>query len=177
MRNTLRTFALALVLPALWATGAQAEGEIWVWTTADDVVHYTDDRERVPEAFRASARVAHKEGSGSYQHAGPPAAPPADPAREGAQAAAVAAEASWRNEARQLDERITGLVQQVAVCGNDHVNLSPGDGSRKRREEREEAQRCRAATRNLAAARSERDALEERARREGAPPGWVRRPD
>jgi hypothetical protein len=170
--------ALAVAL-GLLAAPAFAEDEIWVWTTADGSVHYTDERERIPDAYRESARVAHKEGSGSYQRvpaapaattpAAEPAPPPAEPA--------LAPESAWREEASAIDARIAALVPEVEACRGDHVNLSPGDGSRKRREEHEEAARCAEATADLARARAEREELEERARREGAPPGWVRARD
>jgi hypothetical protein len=167
---------LALALGSLAALPAVAEDEIWVWTTADGSVHYTDERERIPDAYRESARVAHKEGGGSYQRI--PAAPAAEAKPKAASGEPeLAPEAAWREEARAIDARIAALVPEVAACRGDHVNLSPGDGSRKRREEHEEAARCAQATADLAQARAEREALEERARREDAPPGWVRPED
>ena len=163
---------------------AEDDGEIWVWTTPDGAVHYTDDRERVPEAYRDVARAAHKEGSGWYQSF--PAAPSAQPAAAPAAGAAgsappseptaldAAAEAGWREEAKAIDARIAAAAPQVEACMGDHVNLSPGDGSRKRREELDEAARCAQAEQDLASARADREALEERAHRAGVPPGWVR---
>jgi hypothetical protein len=180
--------AFALALAQLAAASASAEGEIWVWTTADGSVHYTDDRERIPEAFRGIAREAQREGGGSYQRISslapsepvPSAGDPAPPAAEAPLApydAEAAAEASWREQARGIDERIAALSPQAEACGNDHVNRSPGDGSRRRREEREEAERCARAKQDLATARADREALEERAHRADVPPGWVRPQD
>jgi hypothetical protein len=180
-----KLFAGMIALALLASAAAHAdEGEIWVWTTDDGSIHYTDDRERIPDAFRARARVAHKEGDGSYQQipaAKPkppvaPAAPAAEPTPEAVDADAVA-EAAWRDQARAIDGRIAALLPQVEACAGDHVNRSPGDGSRKRREEIEEAARCARAETELANARADRAALEERAHRAGAPPGWVRTPD
>lgn len=186
MRKTLTACAIALFLTQLASLQARAEREIWVWTTADGVVHYTDDLKRVPDSFREIARLAHWEG-GSYQRMSEPSAPPArasESPASGAKAieasrleAEQAAEAGWREQTRQIDERIASLTQQVAGCVNDHINRSPGDGSRKRREEREEAERCTGAKQDLQSARAEREALEERAHREGVPPGWVRGED
>jgi hypothetical protein len=174
----------ALLLASLLAASALAEseqGQIWVWTTPDGAIHYTDDRERVPDAYRDAARVAHEEGGGSYQRM--PAAPAgrAPAATQSTAAEAIdpeaAAEAAWRDQARAIDGRIAALAPQVEACKTDHVNRSPGDGSRKRREEREEAERCARARQDLADARAERDALDERAHRAGIPPGWVRTDD
>ncbi|HEY8120232.1 MAG TPA: hypothetical protein VII78_02855 [Myxococcota bacterium] len=187
MRFTPFAIALALALAQLAALPARAEDEIWVWTTTDGAVHYTDELERVPDEFRASARVAHKEGAGSYQRVsgGAPAAAAGD--ASGAKGAATpaappgdsdaASESVWRAEAREIDARIAALSERVATCAGDHVNLSPGDGSRKRREEHAEAEACARARADLALATSDREALEERAQRASVPPGWLRTDD
>jgi Domain of unknown function (DUF4124) len=182
-------FVLAVVaLAQLASAGAFAEGEIWVWTTADGTVHYTDDQGRVPEAFRESARVAHREVDGTSKPvpSRAPSAPVASPAAqvrgdEEEPPAPVdleaAAEEAWRAQARALHERIATLDPRVEACASDHINRSPGDGSRERREEREEAERCARAKQDLAAARADLAALEERAQRAGVPPGWLRTED
>lgn len=179
---------LALGLAQLAAAGAFAEGEIWVWTTADGTVHYTDDSARVPEAFRETARVAQREGDTPDKAVPTPApsSPAASPAARVEPAAGgtppvidseAAAEAGWRAEAQALHERIAALEPQVEACAGDHINRSPGDGSRERREEREEAERCASAKQDLATARANLDALEERAHSEDVPPGWLRSED
>jgi len=180
-------FVLAVLALAQLATaGAFAEGEIWVWTTADGTVHYTDERERVPEAFRESARVAQREGDTKTVPTPTPSSPAASPAAQARPAAAgtpaviepeAAAEAGWRAEAKNLHERIAALEPQVAACAGDHINRSPGDGSRERREEREEAERCAHAKQDLATAHADLDALEERAHSADVPPGWLRSDD
>jgi hypothetical protein len=181
MKRLARALAFAWSVPTVVIA---ADGEIWVWTAADGSIHYTDERERIPERYREQARIAHEEGGGSYQqipalppkNERAPAAPAPDPAEAPPEATdpEAAAEAAWREQARAIDARIAALAPQAAACANDHVNRSPGDGSRKRRQELEEAERCAAAKRDLASARAEREALEERAHRAGAPPGWVR---
>lgn len=170
------TAAAVLCAFALLPRAARAGDEIWVWTTPDGVVHYTDDREQVPEAFREDARVAQREGGGSYQRVATPSAPSAGSAPV-APAADPDAEAAWRGEANALDERIAALAPQAEACATDHVRQDPGDGSRARRQEREEAARCARVREELAAALAAREALEERAHREGIPPGWVRAED
>jgi hypothetical protein len=176
--RTLRSRAVALSIGlSLCALGARADDEIWVWTTADGAVHYTDEQGRVPEAFREAARVAHREGGGSYQRvpqAAPLAANDAAAKREAALEAEVSAEASWRARARDIEERTRDAEARVEACAGDHFNNSPGDGSRKRRAEREEAERCAKASADLAQAQAERVELEDSAHQEGIPPGWLR---
>jgi hypothetical protein len=177
---------VALAFAQLASAGAFAEGEVWVWTTADGTVHYTDDRDRVPETFRESARVAHREGDVPRSASPAPSEPvaPSDAQPRGAEAEPPALidleeaeEARWRGEARAVHERIAALSPQVEACAGDHINSSPGDGSRKRREEREEAERCMGAKLDLAKARADLAALEERAHRADVPPGWLRSED
>lgn len=175
----LLTNLLAALCLAAAPQASEAAGEIWVWTTPDGALHYTDDEERIPEAFRDSARLAQREGDGSYQRipAVRASAPvPAGPAAQDS-SGEISPETVWRDQAREIDARIAALAPEVERCKGDHVNLSPGDGSRKRRHERDEAQRCEQARSDLAAARAQRSDLEERARREGVPPGWVRSGD
>ena len=175
MTRALRSGLAALCLLGT-ATLAGAADSIWVWTTPDGALHYTDDFERIPAAFRDAARVAEREGAGSYQRVLPAPAPRPAPAAQDP-SAAPGAEEAWRAQARELDARIAELAPDVERCKGDHVNLSPGDGSRKRKREREEAERCEKARSELAAASAARAELEERAHREGVPPGWVRSQD
>lgn len=168
--------ALGLAL-ALGASAARAEDEIWVWTTDDGAVHYTDDLERVPEAHRDDARVAHREGGGSYQRVpqgAPLAAGEAAAKRTAALEAEATAEATWRARASEIATRRRDAAKRVAACAGDHVNRSPGDGSRKRRAERDEAARCAAARAELAQADADQAELDEAAQRESIPPGWLR---
>jgi len=168
---------LALAVPLLCAlAGSAAADEIYEWVDERGVVHYTDDRELVPEPFRASVRVTEASGDGSYQRvierrgSSAPAAPRAEDVVDGL------TEAQWRAEAERLDARVAELVPEAKRCENDHVNRSPGDGSRKRKAELAEAATCAKTTSDLISARAERDAFRENAHRAGVPPGWVREP-
>jgi hypothetical protein len=161
---------LALCLAAGLTLPAGAGEQIFTWTDERGVAHYTDDRELVPEPFRDSMRVVEK--SEVLQHV-IERRPAARPPRASDEAAALL-EAHWRERAAALDSQIASLEPVVERCAGDHYNVSPGDGSRRRREERAEAEACARAREQLAQAREAREALTEEARREGIPPGWVR---
>ena len=170
-------FAISLVAVASNAAGA----EIYEWTEDDGVIHYSDDLTLVPEQYRGHVRVTEAEGDGATQQAPAPSAAPAAPAQNAplpaepsAAELQLAAEANWREQATRLDARIAELAPEAKRCETDHVNLSPGDGSRKRRKELAEAQACDEAEQALAEARKEREALAERARQADVPPGWLR---
>ncbi|HEU4430767.1 MAG TPA: DUF4124 domain-containing protein [Myxococcota bacterium] len=166
--------ALAGSLLCALAVSAVAD-EIYEWVDERGVVHYTDDRELVPEPFRASVRVTEASGDGSYQRvierrgSSAPAAP-AEDVIDGI------TESQWRAEAERLDARVAELAPEAKRCENDHVNRSPGDGSRKRKAELAEAAACAKTQSDLTSARAERDAFRENAHRAGVPPGWVREP-
>ena len=182
-------FAITIV-----ATAGHAAGEeIYEWTEDDGVIHYSDDLTQVPEQYRGRVRVTEAEGGGATrpvpraastsgrQQAPTASAAPAPPSQSAPLPAApsaaelqLAAEANWREQATRLDARIAELAPEAKRCETDHVNLSPGDGSRKRRKELAEAQACDEAEQALAEARKEREALAERARQADVPPGWLR---
>lgn len=162
-----RVFALGVAAALGIAAGA---GEIFEWTDARGVVHYTDDRDLVPEPFRDSVRVTEKSEALQRVRA---RRPPAKPSTAPDEAAALL-EAHWRERAAALDAQIARLEPEAARCEGDHYNVSPGDGSRRRREERAEAEACERTRRELAEARAAREELEEEARREDVPPGWLR---
>lgn len=170
-------FAISLVAVASNAAGA----EIYEWTEDDGVIHYSDDLTQVPEQYRGRVRVTEAEGDGATQQAPAPSAAPTASAQTAPPIAApspaellLAAEANWREQATRLDALIAELAPEAKRCESDHVNLSPGDGSRKRRKELAEAQACDEAEQALAEARKEREALAERARQADVPPGWLR---
>ncbi|MBM4383082.1 MAG: hypothetical protein FJ091_06890 [Deltaproteobacteria bacterium] len=166
---------VALGLALLLGTPLCAEEEriLYAWTSDDGSVHYTDQLARVPEKSRSSAKTFLAKELGAVTRV------PAAPARDKAAPPQLElydgwGEGEWRGETSRLDALVASLSPIVAACATDHVNLSPGDGSRKRREEREEAQKCAEARTALASAQAEREALSERAHRAGAPPGWLR---
>jgi hypothetical protein len=167
--------ALALGLPlAISAAAGEEERLLYSWTSGDGSVHYTDDSSRVPEEFRSSTKTFVARERREAQPV--PSAAPAKPKAVSEPAAIYDgwSEVDWRAEAQRLDDAIAALAPVATACEKDHVNLSPGDGSRKRREEAEEARKCAEARSALANAQAEREALSERAHRAGAPPGWVR---
>jgi glycine/D-amino acid oxidase-like deaminating enzyme len=168
-------FVLAI---AFVAVAAHSGGtEIYEWTEADGVIHYSDDLTQVPDQYRDGVRVTEREEPRATDQAVAPAAPAQSaPTSAGPSEAELqlAAQANWREQAARLDARIAELAPEAKRCESDHINLSPGDGSRKRRKELAEAKACDEAEQALADARAEREALSERAREADVPPGWVR---
>jgi hypothetical protein len=170
----LAALALGLSL-AISAAAGEEERLLYSWTSGDGSVHYTDDSSRVPEEFRSSTKTFLARERREAQPV--PSAAPAKPKEAASEPAAIYdgwSEVDWRAAAQRLDDAIAALAPVATACEKDHVNLSPGDGSRKRREEAEEARKCAEARSALANAQAEREALSERAHRAGAPPGWVR---
>jgi hypothetical protein len=171
--------AAALSLLCVLAAPSLAD-EIYEWVDERGVVHYTDDRELVPEPFRASVRVSEAGGDGTYQRVierrGPAAPAAAAPASSPEDAIGGLTESQWRAQAERLDARVAELAPEAKRCESDHVNRSPGDGSRKRKAELAEAAACAKTRSDLVSARAERDEFRENARRAGVPPGWVREP-
>ncbi len=174
----IRWLALACGFAAL--CGAPASADIYEWTADDGSAHYTDVFELVPAQYRAGVRITKGENAGAPQQVAPaaPAAPAQTPAATAAPAepAAIAGltEAQWRAEAERLDALITALEPEAKRCEGDHINLSPGDGSRKRAAELAEAEACVKTRKELADAHADRETLDENAHRGDVPPGWVR---
>ena len=169
-------FALAGSLGALVSLAASAE--IYEWTEEDGVVHYADGLTQVPDQYRDSVRITETVSPEPPQAAAAPqqaAAPPpaaASPAEK--QPSEEMSEAQWRAEATRLDALIAKLAPEAKRCETDHINLSPGDGSRKRGEEYAEAKACAETGEALVRAHTDREALTERARQADVPPGWLR---
>jgi len=161
-----------IAIAAMWiglASPLHAD-QIYEWVDERGVIHYTDDRELVPEPFRASMRASE---------ASPASAPrvierrvPAAPALD--EPIGGMSEAQWRAESERLDALIAQLAPEAKRCENDHVSQDPGDGSRTRKAELAEAEACAKTRAGLTNARAERDAFRENAHRAGVPPGWVR---
>jgi hypothetical protein len=178
-----RLRGLLLFIALASPSAAEDEGErlLYSWTSEDGGVHYTDDLSRVPEKFRANPRIFVAKERSAATPASTPATPqpPPTPASKAADVESYDGwtEMEWRDAAARLDGQLASLAPVVAECAGDHVNLSPGDGSRKRREEEAEARRCAEARASYGQATAEREALSERAHRAGAPPGWVRPAD
>ena len=177
LTHELRRLALATGFAALGALPAAAD--IYEWVADDGSVHYTDALEQVPEQYRGGMRVTEDEDSGATQQVpASPAAPAAIPARAASpvddESIDGMNEAQWRAEAVRLDTLILELAPKAESCEGDHINLSPGDGSRKRREEHAEADACAETEKALKEARADREALAERAHLADVPPGWLR---
>ncbi len=163
-------FALAGSLAALVSLAASAE--IYEWTEQDGVVHYSDDLAQVPDQYRDAVRITETVSAEPPQQVAAPPPAAASPAEK--QPSEEMSDAQWRAEATRLDALIAKLTPEAKRCETDHINLSPGDGSRKRGEEYAEARACDETAEALVRAHADREALTERARQAGVPPGWLR---
>jgi hypothetical protein len=80
-----------------------------------------------------------------------------------------------RRDVEGLRRRVELLEQGLERCaGSEGVRLSPASDARAYREEAAEAEQCERTRQDLDLQRRMLDSLEERARRAGVPPGWLR---
>ncbi len=181
-----RFWGTALVSAVL---ALSASAEIYRWTDAHGVVHYTSDIQQVPAGQRDLARAAVRTGKGSLQRIETPpgsaprsadaapsgrlgAAPPA--ALAGDEAIAGKTEKEWREEMTRLRSRVALYRPAAERCEDERFQWSPGDGGRRYREEQAEAEACDETRRNFELAVQLALDFEESAHRAGVPPGWVR---
>lgn len=187
----LRCVVIALACASI-LVASSAGAEIYKWTDAEGVVHFTSNPDEVPAAQRARAAEAGRAGKGSFQRVVPsgasaaaraPAAPAPPRSRAGAKKASREAgeervggrtEAEWRAEAEKHRSAIARLEPLVERCKDDSFRFSEGAGRRAYREEEAEVDGCRKL-------RDEKDmherwleTLEEKAHSAGVPPGWIR---
>jgi hypothetical protein len=188
--------ALAIVCAA-----AAAQAEVYRWTDAHGVTHYTSDINQVPASQRDLARRSVPYGRGSLQRIGASeqsdASAPAAPVRSGAAAspssttAAKAApaspgasgseesfdgksEAQWRDEAAKARDRLTRAEASAEHCKNDTYRASSRASRKKIEEGQSELAGCERIAAEAESARQALDAFEERAHAAGVPPGWIR---
>jgi hypothetical protein len=170
----------ALVLGLAFAAAASAE--IYRWTDAAGVTHYTTDINQVPPAQRAGASAPR--GAGSLQRVEAKPRPQAVPAALAAPAAASRApsedaiegksESEWRSEAERLRKRVAFYEPIAERCQGDTLRISARSDGDQIREEREEAEACERSRAELESATRQLADFEERAHRAGVPPGWIR---
>jgi hypothetical protein len=179
--------AVRIALPILLGfalAASAARAELYRWTDANGVTHFTSDLNQVPAGQRDLARAAVSSGKGSLQRVAS-SAPRAQSASGSAAPASPAAPAAedrvggktdvqWRDEATRLRSRIALFEAPAARCGKDRFAWSRGDGGRKYREEQAEAEACQRTELELSLARKALEDFKERARRTGVPPGWIR---
>jgi hypothetical protein len=174
--------------PALVAAGIAlaASADVYRWTDAKGIDHYTSDLRQVPAAQRDLARATVLGRKGSLQRIGAatpnaqrtpsPAssgaahasAPPAAPARD--DEVGGKAEAQWRDEAARLRERVALNAPGADHCAEDRLAPSPAAGG----PEQTEAERCRNRAAEYEAAQEAVSKFEERSHEAGVPPGWIR---
>ncbi len=175
--------ALPILLGLALAASA-ARAELYRWTDANGVTHFTSDLSQVPAGQRDLARAAAASGKGSLQRVSSSApransttgsAAPASPATHAAEdRVGGKTDVQWRDEATRLRSRIALFEAPAARCEKDRFAWSRGDGGRKYREEQAEAEACQRTELELSLARKALEDFEELARRTGVPPGWIR---
>lgn len=174
-----RLWGSALVAAAI---ALSASAEIYRWTDANGVVHYSSDFQQVPAGQRDLARAAVRTGKGSLQRIESSAASRPRVAHSAAPPAALASgevvegmtEVQWRDEATRLRTRIALYAPAAERCEGDRFRGSPGDGGDESREEQAEAEACRQTLREFELAKKQVADFEERAQRASVPPGWIR---
>ncbi len=172
--------ALALALLA-----GPAGAEIYRWVDAQGREHFTTRLEDVPPADRERAR-AEAAGRRSIQRAQPRsgAAPRPRPARKPWQVEEPEPEGRdetwWRDEHASRLDRVRELEARIAELEELGVTQPPAPrhvsnaSSRRWHRYRSRWRERQRAESDLRSARGSLDRFEERARRAGVPPGWLR---
>lgn len=178
---------LALQLPS----GAGAE--IYRWVDAQGRDHFTADLREVPRAKRAAAMAAadarpvvNRATAGSVPasqaETSAPRSPYVQTARPTSAGERIAgmSEDEWRERAGSLATDVAHLekrFEQLEEQGADHMPLSSGRRNISHRRYANYKSRYREwerVGRKLDAAKASLERFEERARRSGVPPGWLR---
>lgn len=178
MARSLPRFVLLTLLGA-----ASAHAELYRWTDARGITHYTSDINQVPASQRELARKTVPSGKGSLQRIGAPAArsgaaqepaAPASPRRATDDLVDGKDEAQWREEATRLRARVALHAGPAERCQGDRLRLHARSSRAQIEEETAEAKGCERTARELALAQRMLSDFEERAHRLGVPPGWIR---
>jgi hypothetical protein len=191
MRAVTSRLPVLSLLAALLALALPAGAEIYRWVDAQGREHFTTNKSQVPAAYRnqvttteggnlnrASSSSAGRSGAEAAQPGGDERfgdAPPAHAAEGGEEQYLGKGEDEWRREVESLRRRVELLEQGAERCGgSEGVRLSPASDRRAYQEEAAEAEQCQRTRQDLDFQRGMLESLEERARRAGVPPGWLR---
>jgi hypothetical protein len=185
---------LALLLVALALPGA-ASAEIYRWVDDQGRDHFTTDLSQVPRAKRTAAKAAaESRPTVNRSEQGAAAAParrhriaPATRAPYQRSAPAASGETvggmgqeQWRERAGALATDVEHLEKRLEVLeeqGADHMPTSSSRNNvphRRYSKYRARYREWESVGRKLDAARGKLERFEERARRAGVPPGWLR---
>lgn len=185
-KNVAEWVAAGLLLLAPLA----ARGDIYRWTDPAGAEHFTSDLSQVPAVQREAARQAARtraERALNRAEGPPPPAPPSDllapppPARSAPHGAPAPAapgghpEPWWREEHAAHAERVERARERVAQLEDEGADAEPPRMSSSRYTvSRRRHVAWKRATRELERSERQLEAFEERARRAGVPPGWLR---
>jgi hypothetical protein len=192
MRAATRRLPVLSLLAAILASPLPSGAEIYRWVDAQGREHFTTNKSQVPAAYRNQVTTTEggnlsRASSSSAGRSGAEAEQPGGDERFGGAPPAIAAEQEteeqylgkgeeeWRREVESLRRRVEMLEPIAERCeGSEDVRISPASDSRAYEEEASEAEQCQRTRQDLDLHRGMLDSLEERARRAGVPPGWLR---
>ncbi len=176
------------ILVLAMALAAPGSAQIYRWTDANGVEHFSADLDAVPPAHRAAAEAsAGRASGGGFTRYRAPAAP-APALEEPVESADPAAqhegedederigghdEAWWRERYQRYVIEIEELEAVEERCEGVGV---PSHGTKRQHRERkmEAVNRCAQSRSTLDVKRLQLENFVENARRKGVPPGWVR---
>jgi DNA repair exonuclease SbcCD ATPase subunit len=153
---------------------------LYQWTDDKGVVHITDDRDKVPKAYRDKAlklTQSKTEDEDQGQQVQQKSVAPAGVESEGADSADKAA---WQQRMRNAKQRLANAETQYQVLTQRRNELlqSWGGPVSGRIDTRAEADRVEQEMRDVQkevdAARQELEDIPDQARKAGIPPGWLR---
>jgi uncharacterized protein YukE len=156
------------------------ESFLYQWTDDKGVVYITDDRDKIPKAYRDKALKlpqSKTEDVDQGQQVQQKSATPAGVESEGADSAGKAA---WQQRMKDAKQRLADAethYQELAQRRNELIQ-SWGGAASGRLDTRAEAdsveQEMRDVQKEVDAARKELEDIPEQARKAGVPPGWLR---
>lgn len=163
------TASLCVFLPAVRA-------EVWKYTTEDGKTQYTDSKTKIPEKYRDNA--VQIKGSQNLPPVIPaPSAPPPAAAQPPGKRVGVDVDADgngkeyWQGRLKELQDREKAIDARLAeIDGTGYLGTAPAARQLGAKLADEKA----ALEKEKAEIPARISALQEEARRKGAPPGWVR---
>lgn len=192
-------WAAAIVFVWVQGIAASASAEIYRWTDAKGGEHFAMDLHSVPIEYRAAAaasagsvgkganinRIPQEKRSAPSRSAGPAAARAhglerSPRASEIVEKIGGHEESWWRNRVQTLRDEMSSLEEQIDACEDleapKRYNHRTGKGMRRQHYDNKvnAIDRCASNQSNLEAKRRQLSSLEERARKQGVPPGWLR---
>lgn len=175
-------------LALAWLLAAPAAAGIYRWTDAEGREHFTTDLHKVPARYRAAAEAASQQAPKGHLNRAEGTPVEAVPTMKlGAPAARSEPderpggldEQTWRSRRKTLVTRIDWLQTTIDACPSGPPRGRNADGSRRMKRQHYDRkstqwEQCSNAKAQLTGAELALRNFDERARRAGVPPGWLR---